>query len=252
MIRAIIVDDERHARNKLANLLADYENLNIVAVCKNGLEAINQINSKKPDLVFLDIEMPEIDGFQVMENIECDPLPYTIFVTAFSQYAVKAFEVEALDYIHKPIDKARIKKSIDRYFKLVSNNGSIDEYEKRVRTVLQEIENSKSLDRFIVKKSGEYFLVNANDVFWIEADGNYINIVTADSKYFVRYTLTGFEDHLDPSQFFRISRSVIVNIDWISKIEDYHYGNFMIQMINGSKLKMSKNYKGILEEFRNF
>ncbi len=94
--------------------------------------------------------------------------------------------------------------------------------------------------------------MNANDVFWIEADGNYINIVTGDSKYFVRHTLTGFEDHLDSAQFFRISRSVIVNIDWISKIEDYHYGNFMIQMKNGSKLKMTKNYRGILEEFKNF
>lgn len=252
MIRAMIVDDEKHARNKLANLLAGYTELDVVSVCKNGLEAINEINSKNPNLVFLDIEMPEIDGFQVIENIECDPLPYIIFVTAFSHYAVKAFEVEALDYIHKPIDKARIKKSMDRYFKVASNNGSMDEYEERVRTVLKEVENHKWLERFIVKKSGEYFLVNANDVFWIEADGNYINIVTSDSKYFVRYTLTGFENHLDSAQFFRISRSVIVNIDWISKIEDHHYGNFMIQMKNGSKLKMSKNYRGILEEFKNF
>ncbi|WP_234571923.1 LytR/AlgR family response regulator transcription factor [Rhodohalobacter sp. 614A] len=252
MIRVIVVDDEKHARNKLANLLAGYADLDVVSVCKNGLEAINEINSKNPNLVFLDIEMPEIDGFQVIENIECDPLPYIIFVTAFSHYAVKAFEVEALDYIHKPIDRARIKKSMDRYFKVASNNGSMDEYEERVRTVLREVENHKWLERFIVKKSGEYFLVNANDVFWIEADGNYINIVTSDSKYFVRHTLTGFENHLDSAQFFRISRSVIVNIDWISKIEDHHYGNFMIQMKNGSKLKMSKNYRGILEEFKNF
>lgn len=252
MVRSIIVDDESHARDKLFEILEGYGKIEIVAVCKNGLEAINEINNKRPDLVFLDIEMPEIDGFQVIENIEYDPLPYTIFVTAFSHYAVKAFEVEALDYIHKPIDKNRIEKSIERYTKLVNNTGTIDEYEKRVRTVLREVESKKSLDRFIVKKSGEYFLVNADDVLWIEADGNYIRIVTIDSKYFVRHTLSGFEDHLDSNQFFRISRSVIINIDWISKIEDHHYGNYMIQMKNDSKLKMSKNYRGILEKFRNF
>lgn len=252
MIRTIVVDDEGHARDKLTNLLKEYKDIKVTSVCRNGLEAINHINDEQPDLIFLDIEMPEIDGFQVIENIESDPLPYVIFVTAFSQYAVKAFEVEALDYIHKPIDKERIRKSIDRFKKLSENQRRTDEYEKKVRNVLKEIESKEFLTRFIVKKSGEYFLVNANEVLWVEADGNYINIVTSDSKYFVRHTLTGFEEHLDSAQFFRISRSVIVNIDWISKIEDYHYGNFMIQMKNGSKLKMSKNYRGILEKFKNF
>ena len=252
MIKTIVVDDEGHARDKLTNLLTEYKDIKITSVCRNGLEAINQINKEKPDLVFLDIEMPEIDGFQVIENIECDPLPYIIFVTAFSEYAVKAFEVEALDYIHKPIEKVRIRKSIERYKKLTENQRRAGEYEKKIRSVLKEVESREFLTRFIVKKSGEYFMLNANDVFWVEADGNYINIVTSNSKYFVRHTLTGFEQHLDSAQFFRISRSVIVNIDWISRIEDHHYGNFMIQMKNGSKLKMSKNYKGILEEFKNF
>lgn len=252
MVRSIIVDDEPHARDKLLEVLDGYEKIEIVAVCKNGLEAINEINNKCPDLVFMDIEMPEIDGFQVIENIECDPLPYTIFVTAYSHYAVKAFEVEALDYIHKPIEKKRIDKSLERYTKLAKNNGTADEYGKRVRSVLREVESKKSLDRFIFKKSGEYFLVNADDVLWIESDGNYIRIVTNDSKYFVRHTLSGFENHLDSGQFFRISRSVIVNIDWIAKIEDHNYGNFMIQMKNEARLKMSKNYRGILEEFKNF
>lgn len=252
MVRSIIVDDEPHARDKLLEILNEHDKVEIVAVCKNGLEAINEINNKRPDLIFLDIEMPEIDGFQVIENIECDPLPYTIFVTAYSHYAVKAFEVEALDYIHKPIDKNRISKSIERYAKLAKNNGTVDDYERRVRSVLREVERKKSLDRFIVKKSGEYYLINADDVLWIESDGNYIRIVTNDSKYFIRHTLSGFENHLDSEQFFRISRSVIVNIDWIAKIEDHHYGNFMIQMKNDAKLKMSKNYRGILEQFKNF
>ncbi len=252
MVRVIVVDDESHARDKLSGILDNYEDIEMVAVCKNGLEAINQINDLCPDLVFLDIEMPEIDGFQVIDNIECDPLPYIIFVTAFSEYAVRAFEVEALDYIHKPIDNSRIQKSMERYTKLTNNKDSIDEYQEKVRNVLKEVDNKKPLDRFIVKKSGEYFLVNADDVLWIESDGNYIRIVTSDAKYFVRHTLSGFENYLEPSQFFRISRSVIVNIDWISKIEDHHYGNYMVKMQNDTKLKMSKNYKDILEEFKNF
>ena len=252
MIKTIVVDDEVHARDKLTNLLSEYDDINITAVCKNGLEAINQINKEHPNLVFLDIEMPEIDGFQVIENIECDPLPYIIFVTAFSEYAVKAFEVEALDYIHKPIEKKRIQKSINRYQKLTDNHTNSDEYERKIRSVLKEVESDTFLSRFIVKKAGEYFLLNAEDVYWIESDGNYIRIITKDSKYFIRHTLSGFEEHLDSSKFFRISRSVIVNIDWISKIKDHHYGNYIIQMKNGSDLKMSKNYKGILEEFKNF
>ena len=250
MIKSIIVDDESHAREKMTGLLKDYENIEVLVTCKNGLEAINKINELCPDLVFLDIEMPEIDGFQVIENIECDPLPYFIFVTAYSEYAVKAFEVEALDYIHKPLDKARLGKSIERYLK--EKNATNSNYEKKIKSVLDEVESKKSLDRFIVKKSGEYFLVNSADVLWIESDGNYIRIVTDDGKYCIRHTLSGFEDYLDPSQFYRISRSIILNIDWITKIEDHYYGNYMVHMQNGTQLKMSKNYKEILQEFKNF
>jgi two-component system LytT family response regulator len=252
MVKVIIVDDEIHAREKLTGILDSYDNIEIVAGCRNGLDAINKINSICPDLVFLDIEMPVIDGFQIIDNIECTPLPYIIFVTAYSEYAVKAFEIDALDYIHKPIDSNRLEKSLERYFNLVSDPEDIDEYEERVKNLVKESETEKPLDRFIVKKSGEYFLINDDDVLWIESDGNYIRIVTNDAKYFVRHTLTGFEKHLDSTHFFRISRSVIININWIRKIEDHHYGNYMVQLKNDIKLKMSKNYKGILEKFKSF
>ena len=252
MIEAIIVDDEHHAREKLSGLLEGYDDITILATCKNGLEAINQINELCPDLVFLDIEMPEIDGFQVIENVECDPLPYFVFVTAFSEYAVKAFEVEALDYIHKPLDKTRLKKSINRYIREKGNGSEPRDYESKIKSVLNDIEANKRLDRFIVKKSGEYFLVSADDVLWIESDGNYIRIVTEEAKYFIRHTLSGFEEYLDDSQFYRISRSVIVNIDWIAKIEDHYYGNYLVHMKTNTQLKMSKNYKGLLQKFKNF
>ena len=252
MIRTIIVDDEGHAREKLAGLLKSYGYIDILASCKNGLEAINAINEQRPDLVFLDIEMPEIDGFRVIDNVECDPLPYFVFVTAFSEYAVRAFEVEALDYIHKPLDRARLQKSIHRFLKEKDVSGKGMPYEHKVKTVLQKVGRKDSLNRFIVKKNGEYFLVSSDEVLWIEADGNYVRIVTEKDKYFIRHTLSGFEDSLDPLQFYRVSRSVIVNIDRIAKVEDHYYGNYMIHMENDQQLKMSKNYKSLLEEFKNF
>lgn len=254
MIRTAIVDDERHAREKLAGLLKSYKDITILSECRNGLEAIKAINSKPHDLVFLDIEMPEIDGFRVIENVECNPLPYFVFVTAYSEYAVKAFEVEALDYIHKPLDKRRLQKSIDRFISQKNRGKKNTGYEQKIRSVLREIEDQKEkcLDRFIVKKNGEYFLVSADDMLWVESDGNYIRIFAEDTKYFIRHTLTGFEEYLNDTQFYRISRSVIVNIDWINKIEDHYYGNYMVHMKTGGSLKMSKNYKALLQKFKNF
>lgn len=250
MIKTILVDDESHAREKLSGLLKNYGYLEISASCKNGLEAINAINEYCPELVFLDIEMPEIDGFRVIDNIECEPLPYFIFVTAYSEYAVKAFEVEALDYIHKPIDEDRLQMSLNRFLK--EKDRKISQYDRKIKSVLGNMEPKDPLERFIIKKNGEYFIVASEDVLWMESDGNYVRIVTEDAKYFIRHTLSGFEECLDPAQFYRISRSVIVNIDWIIKIEDHHYGNYLVHMKNDTKLKMSKNYKGLLHEFQNF
>lgn len=252
MISVILVDDESHARDKLSGLLSEFEEIQVKTICKNGLEAINDINTYCPELVFLDIEMPEIDGFRVLSNIECDPLPYIVFVTAFNEYAVKAFEVEALDYINKPFDKARLQKSIDRYKKVTEQNDELDQYEQKIKSILQNIGPEKTLDRFIVKKREKYFIINANDVLWIASDGNYLRIITEGEKYMIRHTLTGFEEYLDKNQFFRISRSVIVNIDCVQSIQKHHYGNYLVLMKNGEGLKMSKNYKELMEDFKNF
>jgi len=252
MINAILVDDESHARDKLSGLLREFDEIEVKAICKNGLEAINEINNHCPDLVFLDIEMPEIDGFRVVSNIECDPLPYIVFVTAFNEYAVKAFEVEALDYINKPFDKARLQKSIDRYKKVTGQKDELDQYEQKIKSILKDLGTQETLDRFIVKKREKYFILNANDVLWIESDGNYLNIITDADKYLIRHTLTGFEDYLDKNQYYRISRSVIVNIDCVKSIQKHYYGNYQVLMNNGKSLKMSKNYRQLLEDFKNF
>lgn len=252
MINVIIVDDESHAREKLLDLLGDFEEINIQAVCRNGLEAINEINEHAPDLVFLDIEMPEIDGFRVIKNLECDPLPYIVFVTAFNEYAVKAFEVEALDYINKPFDKERLRKSIDRYKNITKKEDELKEYEQKIKSMLKDMDTEQTLDRFIVKKRDRYFILNAEDVLWIESDGNYLRIITESDNYLIRHTLSGFEDYLDSSQYYRISRSVIVNIDSVKSIQKQYYGNYLVHMGNGEKLKMSKNYRELLDGFKNF
>jgi two-component system LytT family response regulator len=252
MIDAILVDDEGHARDKLSGLLGEFKEIEVKAICKNGLEAINQINNHCPDLVFLDIEMPEIDGFRVVSNIECDPLPYIVFVTAFNEYAVKAFEVEALDYINKPFDKHRLQKSIDRYKKITEQQDELKEYEQKIKSILKNVGSEKMLDRFIVKKRETYFFLNADDVLWIESDGNYLRIITEGDKYLIRHTLKRFEDYLDDNQYYRISRSVIVNIDCVKSIQKHLYGNYMVLMTNGKSLKMSKSYRLLLEDFKNF
>ncbi len=248
---ALIVDDEPHAREDLIEILSTFDFIEILGECKNGLEAIEIINNEQPDIVFLDIEMPEVDGFQVVENIETDTFPYIIFVTAFSEYAIKAFEAEAIDYIHKPYNEERIAKTLERIQRLEEkNNKSSQELKENIQSVIQKVNRDKYQDRFIVKESGKYFLVPKDDIYWFEADGNYLRIVTENKKYFVRHTLSGMEEYLDPELFYRVSRSTIVNIDWVNQIQDHYYGNFIIEMKNGKELKMTKNYKRVLEDFK--
>lgn len=246
--KTIIVDkDSEH----LAKLLKESNDIQLIGEFNSGLEAIKAINSEKPDLVFLEIEMPEIDGFEIVEHIEDAPFPLIVFTSSMRDYAVEAFEVDALDYIQKPFSKDRLNKSLDRIKKRI-HNGLSEEHKASIGNVIQDLKKSNNLDRFVIKQHGEYYLIRSSEIIWIESDGNYSRIMTADKKFMVRYTLTGFKDQLDSDKFFRISRSQIVNIDFVVKIKDYVYGNYIIELENGVSLKMSKNYKQLLETLRNF
>lgn len=249
MIRTIIVDDEEHARNRLSYMLKEEKDVELVCICKNGIEAIEAIEKHQPDLVFLDIEMPEINGFDVLNNLEEESLPTVIFVTAFSEYAVKAFEVNALDYVHKPFDKVRLSKALEKAVKSFEKENEKEASERLKKFLRTQGESSANIDRFVVKSSGNIYIVKSSNVLWIEASGNYVNIVTEKKKHLLRSTMTGIKKRLDSETFYQIHRSTIVNLDFVEHIEEWTYGDYKVIMKNGEELKMSRNYKDLIQSF---
>jgi two-component system LytT family response regulator len=248
--RTLIVDEDESARKGLISVLRDRNEIKIIGECANGAEATQLITSQKPDLVFMEIEMPEITGFDVVERITTDDRPLIVFTSSHPEFAAEAFEFEALDYIQKPFMGKRIKKTLDRLAHRLGN-GIAEVAKENIGTLFQD-EKTKPLERFIIKQAGEYHLVRAKNIIWIEADGNYSKVMTSDKKFMVRYTLSGFEDQLNSEQFYRISRSQIANLDFVVKIKDHIYGNYIVELENGISLKMSKNYKHLLEVLKNF
>lgn len=249
MIKTILVDDEEHARDRLSYMLRELDEVALVGVCKNGLEAIEAIEEHQPELLFLDIEMPEVNGFDVLNNMDVEKMPVVIFVTAFSEYAVKAFEVNALDYIHKPFDKARLVQAVEKARK------SLDSYdEKEMRTKIEQLlkgqtETEQLIERFIIKSGGNIYIIRVNEVLWIEASGNYVNIVTEKKKHLLRSTMSGLKSKLEEDTFFQIHRSTIVNLDHVERVEEWSYGDYKVIMKNGEELKMSRNYKELIQSF---
>jgi len=246
--KTVIVDEKSSARNFLNQLLIEKSDVEVIAQCSSGLEAIEAINSLEPDLVFLEIEMSDLDGFEILERIQTGQTPFIVFTSSNKDYAVKAFEVEALDYIPKPVDRERVEKSLDRIRKRIHK----EELSDQIGRLLPDFKESIDLKRFIIKQAGEYHLIRTKDIIWIESDGNYSRIMTQDRKFMIRYTLSGFKEQLNPNRFYRISRSKIVNLDYIAKIRDHVYGNYLIELENGTTLKMSKNYKRMLDVLKNF
>ncbi len=247
MIKTLLVDDEKHARERLSYMLKELDGIELIGECKNGIEAIRTIEKEKPALVFLDIEMPELCGFDVISNMEVDNMPFVIFVTAFSEYAVKAFEVNAIDYIHKPFDKERLAKAVNKA------KSALESYdEQKMRERLDKLLNSDSLkedqiERFVIKSGSNIFIVKAEDVLWIEAAGNYVNIITENKKHLLRSTMSGLINRLDKDAFYQIHRSTIVNLNYVERIEEWSYGDYKVILKNGTDLKMSRNYKSLIK-----
>lgn len=249
-IKTIIVDDEPLAGKRLTTLLRAKDEVELVAVCANGMEAIEAINTKQPDLVFLDIQMPEITGFDVLQNLE-DHIPAIIFVTAYDQYAIKAFEVHAVDYLLKPFDKKRFDDALAQAKKsLATPRDEAEVLQQKVGDLLESINKDRGpVSRVLVKSSGKYQFVKVQDIEWIESAGNYVRIHTADKGYLIRDTMTNMEQKLQPDLFFRIHRSAIINVDKVKELEQWFHGDYKVTLKNGEKLTMSRNYKDILQHF---
>lgn len=243
------MDDEAPARRRITRLLDQSDDVEVVAECSNGEEAAEAILSLDPNLVFLDIQMPEMGGFEVIEAVGPENLPAVIFVTAFDQYALQAFEVHALDYLLKPFSEERFQESLHRVRQLIANPGAPED--DRLRRLLDDLRSEGAvakghgpgyLDRFLVKNEGRIFFVPATEVNWLSADGNYVCLNTRANKYLIRSTLANFDGRLDPRQFTRIHRSTIVRIDQVKEVRPWFSGDYIVQLTDGTELKMSRRY----------
>jgi two-component system, LytTR family, response regulator len=250
-ISALLVDDEPFARESLKIFLKEHEGVRVIDECSNGLQAIQAINQHKPDLVFLDIQMPEVNGFEVLNEIETVNPPVVIFATAYEKYALQAFEANAIDYLLKPFDRTRFREAIQkavRYINGTSGGESLSQIRELLRTYNKlKSEEGQYKQRILVKEKKRYFLVDLDEVCFFEASGDYVVLHRPKSTHMINDSMNNLEGKLDPGQFVRIHRSTIINLRYIDNLQPYFNGEFYITMKNGVRLKLSRNYKDKLK-----
>jgi len=245
MIRCLIVDDEPLARERLRRLALEHPDLEIAGECANGLEAVAAIETLTPDLVFLDIQMPELDGFGVIEAVGPERMPTTLFVTAYDQFAMKAFDVHALDYLLKPYDPERFALALERARTWIQGRSR-----PSMAPLLKEIQSSRPpRERLLVKDGSGYAFVRPQAIQWLEAEDNYVRIHVEGTSHLVRQTMAGMVEQLNPARFRRIHRSAIVNLDYIQHLEPSPGGDFLVTMRDGTQLTLSRTYRGQLGEW---
>ncbi|MEO6390982.1 MAG: LytTR family DNA-binding domain-containing protein [Pyrinomonadaceae bacterium] len=241
--RVLIVDDEPLARERIRELLKRDREFVVAAEASSGRAAIDAINTDRPDLVFLDVQMPDLDGFEVLRLLEVEPLPLPliIFVTAFDQHAVRAFEFHAIDYLMKPFDRERFGRALDHAKKQLKRPD--DENALGVRQLLADQRVKKYLERFAVKTGEKVVFVPAQNVDAIEAEGNYARLKVGAVSYLVRETISSIEAQLDPNIFVRIHRATIVNKRRVKELQTWTRGEYRVILHNGTWLKLSRGYR---------
>jgi two-component system LytT family response regulator len=247
-IRVLLVDDEPLAREMLREMLRNDQQVEIVGESCNGREALEAIERESPDLIFLDVQMPEVGGFEVLASLGKGKTPYVIFVTAYDQYAVRAFEVQALDYLLKPFDQERFDISWARAKAqlLRDQNGSMDQ---RILSLLQELKSGNTyLERLVIKAAGRIYFLDTNEIDWIEAEGNYVSVHSNRKSHLLRETITSLESQLDPKKFVRIHRSSIVRLDFIQELQPWFHGEYRVILQDGTQLTLSRNHRDRLQE----
>lgn len=241
-IRTLVVDDEPLARDKIKGFLSEEPDIELVAECDNGLSAVSAIRDKRPDLVFLDVQMPELNGFGVLKEVGDEDAPAVIFVTAFDQYALQAFDVHAMDFLLKPFDRARFRTAVDRARSQIVGNQT-GHLRDKLSALLEDLEDKKYLDRLVVKARGRVYFLKVGDVDWIEAAANYVKLHTGMESHTVRETMSNLETRLDPNKFMRIHRSTIVNIDRIEELRQLFHGDYAVVLKGGKSLAVSRGYR---------
>jgi two-component system LytT family response regulator len=261
-IRTILVDDEKLAIQGLQLRLAPFEDVEIIATCANGREAIRKIKTEKPDLVFLDIQMPGFDGFSVVKGVmEIDP-PLFVFVTAYQEHAIRAFEANALHYLMKPVDESALADTIERVRQRLAEKRSAEEADK-LMNVLSEVapevaeemaeaaeESGERFEKLInVKDRGQIFRVEVDTIERIEAAGDYMCIYTAENSLILRETMKDLERRLDPRVFQRVHRSWIVNLDLVRQVKPHTNGECFLVLESGQEVKVSRSYRDVVARF---
>jgi len=250
-IRALIIDDEPLAREGILTLLNDISEIEVVAECGDGVQAISEIRLKRPDLIFLDIQMPGVNGFDVLRTLDPNEIPVTIFVTAFDQYALDAFNANALDYVLKPIDPGRFHLAVRRAIGHIKQREG-DSISKQITEILSGMQsNGKLTQRIAVKSGGRIYFVKVPDIDWIGAAGDYVCLHVKKEEHLIRETMNTLEKKLDRTKFVRIHRSTIVNIERIKELHPMFHGEFKVRMLDESELVLSRSYREQFEKVIN-
>jgi len=248
-VRTLIVDDEPLARERLRALLQAEADVEIVGECRDGREAVDAIGRETPDLVFLDIQIPDLDGFQVIEAVGPEKAPVVVFVTAYDTYALQAFEVHAVDYLLKPFDEERFQKALARARTAVQSRRAGGEVGEKLLALLQDLRAPHGyLERLVVKSAGRLFFLRTLEIGWIESAGNYVCLHVSGESHLLRETMTALEAKLDPARFVRIHRTAIVNIDEVKELQPLFHGEYQVLLRDGTQLTLSRGYRDRLQE----
>jgi|YelNatPaOPRAMG01_1025707.scaffolds.fasta_scaffold01565_1 two-component system LytT family response regulator len=246
--RTLIVDDEPLARERLRQLLQAEPEVELVGECADGAEAVTAIRAQAPDLVFLDVQMPELNGFQVLEQLQGGPVPLVIFVTAYDEYALRAFEVHAVDYLLKPFDRERFQKALHRALDQLKRS-RLGELDERLAALLKDLKlPSKYPERLAIKSGGRVVFVPLEDIDWIEAADNYVQLHVGPESHLYRQTMAELEQTLPPDKFMRISRSTIVNLSRIKEMQPLFHGEYAVILRDGTRLTLSRSYRDKLDQ----
>jgi two-component system LytT family response regulator len=242
MIRVAIIDDEPMARKIIRNYLQDESGIDIIGECKNGMEALKFIKQRKPDLIFLDVQMPGMNGFEVLARLNVKALPAVIFVTAYEDYAIDAFENHALDYLLKPFSRKRFTKALD-YARGQFTQRTLKTTGSDLAKFLREIgDESRYLSRLSIRINDRILILPVQEISWFEANGTYVRLHAGEKSYLCREHLNTLEARLDPGKFMRIHRSTLVRIDTIRELQRWFHREFVIILKDGTRLKSGRNY----------
>ncbi len=253
----LIVDDEPMAREGIRVLLKDDPEVEVVGECADGREAVQAIRDRAPDLVLLDVQMPEVDGLAVVEEVGVQNMPLVIFVTAFDKYALRAFDVAALDYLLKPYDDERFATAVNRA-KNQLRRGEVGDLTRRLISLLEKqpgprgAETAPTVDKYLhrimLKTGGRVTFLRVEEIDWIEAEGDYVRLHAGGKRHLLRDTMKRLEEQLDPAQFVRTHRCTIVNLDRIKELHPFFHGDYLIVLRDGTELKLSRSRRRSLED----